>query len=446
MLLRLILAIPIILMPNLLYVPLDTGIPAINLANLLLIAVVVALLLSPRDKASDHAPGLLTPPLLLLFAALTISFYIATTDSSRGLMADVTELKNFIFYPLLYFAYRRCRQDIAGTRQLILLTLAVAVAAGLDALRQGLSADTLTSFADTNRVAGPFGDYRSANRAGIFFAMFLPLFAAFALFQSGKKMQRLAALGACAVIAVAIMLTYSRQAYLIAIISVALLMVRRHVLLGILLALVSIPAISLLPEGVTQRVAETQQYSTTGRAELDVSTSSRFDIWKGAIRMWQDHPAGVGLDRFPRHIGDYSDYANYDAHNMYVLMLAETGPLGLAALLWVLWRMLRLALAVRRSADEADAESTALGIGFTVSVIAMAMGNLFGSPFHEGLIMANFWILCGLVERYALLKRQHATVGEDTVVLVRAAPLEAIAGRFPLSERTQPGRYRILPK
>ena len=64
--------------------------------------------------------------------------------------------------------------------------------------------------------------------------------------------------------------------------------------------------------------------------------------------MWQDHPAGVGLNRFPRKIGDYSNYSDFDAHNMYVLILAECGPLGLAALLWLLWRMLRLALALRR--------------------------------------------------------------------------------------------------
>ena len=67
MLLRLLLAIPIVLMPNLLYLPLDTGIPAINLANLLLIAMVMALLLTPRDRLTAHTTGTLTPPLLFLF-------------------------------------------------------------------------------------------------------------------------------------------------------------------------------------------------------------------------------------------------------------------------------------------------------------------------------------------------------------------------------------------
>ena len=131
---------------------------------------------------------------------------------------------------------------------------------------------------------------------------------------------------------------------------------------------------------------------------------------------------------------------------MYVLMLTECGPLGLIALLWLLWRMLRLALALRRSGDESDAEVKALGMGFTVAVIAMAMGNLYGSPFHEGLVMANFWIMCGLVERYTLLKRQAALAAAKASDTPRLDVAQAIAGRYPLSERILPGRYRIFSK
>jgi O-antigen ligase len=444
--LRLLLAVPIVLMPNLLYVPLDTGIPAINLANLLLIALIIALIVSPPDRLTGRTMGVLTPPLLFLFLALLVGFLIAVTTLPGDTLDDITELKNFVFYPLLYFAYRRSKQDLHGTRQLIYLSLAVVLAAGVDTLLQGLANDAFASYSDTNRFAGPFGDYRSANRAGVFFAMFLPMFAAFALFLRGHKVWSAVAIGGCFIVTLAIMLTYSRQSYLIAIIAVALLLVRRHLVLAILLALAAIPAISLLPEGVTQRVASTQQYTATGHTELDVSTVSRFEIWGGALKMWRDHPAGVGLNRFPRKIGDYSTYSDFDAHNMYVLMLAELGPLGLAAMLWLLWRMLRLALALRRSGDDSDHEVKALGMGFTVAVIAMAMGNLYGSPFHEGLVMANFWIMCGLVERYTLLKRHAAIAAAKTSDTPRVDVAQAIAGRYPLSERILPGRYRIIPK
>jgi O-antigen ligase len=446
MLLRLLLAIPIVLMPNLLYLPLDTGIPSINLANLLLIVVVMGLLMSPRDRLTSHTTGVLTPAMLLLFLAVVIGYVIAVTTLPTDPLPDLTSVKNFVFYPLLYFVYRRCKQDLRGTRQLIYLSLAVVLAASMDTILQGLASDAFASYSDTNRFAGPFGDYRSANRAGVYFAMFLPMFAAFALFLRGHKVWVAIAIAGCAIVSMAIMLTYSRQSYLIAILAVALLLVRRHLVLAVVLALATVPAISLLPTGVTERVAGTQQYTRSGHTELDVSTVSRFEIWGGAMKMWQDHPEGVGLDRFPHYIGEYTSYPNFDAHNMYVLILSECGPLGLLALLWLLWRMLRLALALRRSGDASDTELQALGMGFTVSVIAMAMGNLYGSPFHEGLVMANFWIMCGLVERYSLLKR-HAAMAAAKVDDTRPVAIpQAIAGRYPLSERILPGRYREIPK
>jgi hypothetical protein len=60
--------------------------------------------------------------------------------------------------------------------------------------------------------------------------------------------------------------------------------------------------------------------------------------------------------------------------------------------------------------------------------------------------MANFWIMCGLVERYTLLKRQGATAAAKASDMPHLGVAEAIAGRFPLSERILPGRYRINPK
>lgn len=436
MLRRLIFAIPIVLLPNSLHVPFDTGLPAINLANLLLIVVVLAM---PRRRADlpPAGPGMLTAPLLLLFLSLVIALVIALATRPGDLMADLTELKNFIFYPLLYFVYRHCRQDLDGTRQLIALTLVVAVVAGLESVWEGIGRDSFSSFDDSKRIAGPFGGSRVSNRAGVFFAMFLPLLVAFALFVRGHRFWRLLAGVGIVVLVAAIMVTFSRQSYLIAVVTTLLLLLRRHLLLAGLLAVAMIPAISLLPEGVTQRVVETQQINEIGDAQLDVSTASRFEIWEGAMQMWRDQPAGVGLGRFTQYIGNYSDYVGYDAHNMYVLMLAECGPLGLIAMLWLLWRLLRLAVTVRRSSVEGDSESQALALGFALSVIAMAMGNLYGSAFNEGLVMANFWILCGLVEHYAALKRHARTA--QVVVPVEVA--DAIHQRFPLATHIAPGHY-----
>ena len=446
MLLRLLLAVPILFMPNMLHFAFDTGVPGLNIANIVFLLVVGVLVISGRKNKPDEKWGQLTPPLFFLYAVLLIGFVLAQVTSPTSFMEDFTYLKNAIFYTLLYFVYRHCGQDLKGTRQLIILVMVVAAIAGVEAIREGLDYG-IGRYSETRRASGPFGvDYRDANRAGVFYAMFLPMFIAMALFFKGQKFWRAAALVGCAILAIAIMVTYSRQSYLIALVGLSLLLLRRNVLLAGIIALLMLPAMSLLPASVTQRVAETEQKDAVGAEQLDVSTASRFDIWAGGLQMWQEHPAGVGLNRFPHFIGTYTPaYKGYDAHNIYVRTLAEYGPLGIAALLWLLWRMLKLGLVIRRSAPPADTEAKALGIGFTVAVICMALGNMYGSPFFEGPVMANFWALCGLMEHYASLKRQARSDSGPTQSAQDQQDLNSMGARFPLASRAQPGRYAPAP-
>ncbi len=442
MLRMLLLAIPIVFMPNALHLSFETGIPGLNLANVVFLLAVAAVVLGGRRRNAAPGWGELTPALLAYFAMAVAGFFLAQFTRPGTLADDIVVLKNVLFYPLLYLVYRNCKLDPRNTRWLIILVMVVAAVAGVEAVREGLDYG-FGHYVESRRASGPFGaDYRNANRAGVFYAMFLPMFIAMALFFRRQKLWRIAAITCCAILVLAIMATYSRQSYAIALFGFSLLLLRRHVLLAVLIALVALPAASLLPESVTQRVAETEQTNAAGVEELDMSTASRFEIWGGAVKMWQEHPVGVGLGRFPKYIGRYSSHAGFDAHNYYVLVMSELGPFGLAALAWLLWRMLRLAGKVRRSIGEASAESKALGIGFTVSVVAMALGNLYGSPFTEGSVMANFWILCGLLEHYARFGPGMAGAAAP----VAPAAETAIAARFPLAARAAPGRYRAAPQ
>lgn len=445
MLRRAFLALLIVFMPNALHFPFETGLPGLNLSNLLLIFALMAVLLSGRDVAwPKPGRGQLTIGLIGLFIALGIGFVISQLGMPLGIMDDVTYLKNAIFYPLLYFVYRRCREDLAGTRQLIILVLVVAAVAGIEAVREGLDYG-IANYSETRRASGPFGvDYRMANRAGVFYAMFLPMFVALALFLRAQKVWRLSAVLGTVILASAIMFTFSRQSYLIAIVAVCILLLRRSITVALCSALLMFASMSLLPDSVTQRVAETEQSTASGHEELDDSTASRFEIWSGAAQMWSEHPLGVGLNRFKRYIGNYSHYAGYDAHNFYVLTLAELGPLGIVALLFLFWRLWQLAGSIRaRARISGDAESIALAMGFTLTVVSTALGNIYGSPFLEGAVMANFWILCGLLERYFALTSQRQELRYPDKNLPSAA---RIGTRFPLAARAHPNRYGSNPQ
>jgi O-antigen ligase len=436
--LYLLLALAIILLPNALHVSFDAGIPGLNFSNLLFLVLLVVLVFSSKRVNGDTGrPARLTAPLLVFFGVLVMGYMIAAPSELSDSMTDVTRLKNAIFYPLLYFVFRHCRQDLSRTRQLIMLVLLVAPLAAVEAIYQGFQFG-LGEYVEEQRATGPFGDANMANRAGVFFAMFLPMLAALAVFDH-RKFVRVAAVVGCVLLAMAILFTYSRQSYLIALVGLLILLMHRSMAAAVLATVLLVATVSYLPTSVLQRVEQTRQTDVTGAPTVDNSTASRFELWQGALEMWKESPGGVGLGRFPTYIGDYnSEYDGRDAHNAFVLVWAELGLLGLAAMLWLFWRMWSISRFMRRSAAPGDSEGYAFALGFRISVVSVALSNVYGSPFFEGLIMASFWILCGLVERYAALKSAtaEARVPEASRPLMT---MSRIADRFPLAARAMPG-------
>lgn len=430
--LRLLFAILIFYVVYSLHWPLDTGIPAVNVSNLLFGAIVIGILSRKEEPPlSEHAE--LKSTLVIFFLSMLVAFVIARATSNGDLIVDVTYFKNALFYPLFYFIGLRARLDLKQTRQMIILVFAVAALAGIQAIRQGLDYG-IGNFVETHRASGPFGTtYAMANRAGVYYAMYVPMFAAIALSFKRQKLWRVAGIVGVVLMSLAIMFTYSRQSYGIALVGLALVFLRRSFLLSLLMAGAVALLIGYLPSSVTERVQETQQRSASGGVEVDPSTASRWEIWAGASQMWPEHPFGVGLNRFKDNIGRYAPaYEGYDAHNYYVLTMSEGGVFGIAALLWLIYRLLRFAGHLRQRAPPDDAEAQGLTLGFGAFIVCMAMGNLYGSPFSEGAVMGNFWMLCGLLERYIALKRP-AVASESVVETAAISP--SMIERFPLAAR-----------
>lgn len=434
---RLLYAIPIVLLPNALHLPSDLGMAA---SIVLLVAAVV---FGQRDPPHLAHTGYLTPPLIGLLVALLLGYLTAQWDDASNAGEDLLRAKYAITYPLLYIAYRRCGLDLKATKQLIVLVLVVATVAGLEAVFQGLKFN-LDAFDYNQRATGPFGTINAANRAGVFFAMFLPMFVALALQPDRHQLTRWLAMAGGAILAAAILFTFSRQSYLIALLGILLLLihrvlVRRRVPVAVLAVLLVVVGAGLLPESAIQRMEGTRQVDASGMTSYDASTTSRIDLWKGGLAMLADHPGGVGLGRFREHIGKYTNQPDKDAHNGFVLILSECGPLGLAMMLWLLWRLWGLARKLRISIGS-HLPDGAFALGFTVAVISMALGNMYGSPYAEGLVMHSFWILCGLLERYGIAKA-HA----EAALTSQSRPPQAIglATRFPLAARALPGLAAI---
>ena len=415
MILTAILAALLIYSVNQIHLYVELGIPGINLTNLIFGAALVFLAVSQRGAAPPKP--MLGGALRLYFAAIALATVIGMLVRPQSPMEDLTYLKTLLFYPLYYFLFYYGVRDLKSARRLILLVFVIALVAALEAVKEGMSYG-IGAYAETQRASGPFGfDYRNANRAGVFYAMFIPLFAAPAFFLKGQPLWRMVALGGVLVLAAAILFTYSRQSYFIGLLVLALLAIRRSTVIAVVCAIGFAMSIPFLPSGVFERVQETQQVGEYGEEELDVSTASRFEIWAGAVEMWAENPMGIGANRFKGMIGNYSNFPGKDAHNYFVLTMAEAGFFGLFALLWLVFTMWRLGSRLVQTAF--DPESRALAHGFRFAVLAMALGNLYGSPFPEGTVMGVFWALAALVERRAQLVQAQATMPKAPPVAVR---------------------------
>ena len=426
-----LLAILLVYTVNQLHFPQDLGVRGVNVANLLFAIALVAVLMRGRPAPGAAPPRpMLKRALTGWFVVLLFAFLVARLDGSAPMVDDLTYLKTALFYPLFYFLFFHGVRDLAWTRRLIGVVLVVAAVAAIEALREAVSYG-IGDFVESRRASGPFGiDYRSANRAGVYYAMFLPMFLGLAVFLRKRPTLRAAALAGVLLVTGAILFTYSRQAYFIALGGLMLLLMRRGfvaTLLGAVLLMVVIPR---LPEGVAERVEKTQQQGEYGQTEYDESTASRWEIWSGAGKLWADQPYGIGLNRFKDRIGDYSTIAGKDAHNFYVLTLVEAGVQGLVALLFLVAAMLKLARRLRVAA--VDAEGRALALGAGVAIVCMALGNVYGSPFFEGTVMGTFWALLGLLERYALLRQGAAAPA------VAASPAASQLERQPVSAARAP--------
>lgn len=401
--------------------PSDLGIPGVNVINILVaLAFVVLFLTGGRGERLDRP--LLAGPLLAYFAAMALASVIAIAAGPGSLMDSLTYLKTTLFYPLYYLLFYYGIRTQREAWRLVGLGLVLAVVAAGQAWWQAIELG-IGVYEEAHRAWGPFGeDYRSANLAGVFYAMFVPVFAALAVLQRSSTALRVVAVLALVVTLGAVVFTYSRTAYAIALIALALVAWRRGIGTVAVLMLIGMLALPFLPEGATQRVQETQVVDEHGMTRLDESTASRPEIWAGGLEMWSRAPMGVGHGRFPEEIGNYSDHAGMDAHNFFVLTLAEAGVLGLLALIWLVLRLWRLGrwMSWYASSDVA----AILAWGFQAMLICMVLGNMFSSFFRVGALMGMLWALAGAMERLTQISYEEAREDEEADAQALSGDLE----------------------
>jgi O-antigen ligase len=196
-------------------------------------------------------------------------------------------------------------------------------------------------------------------------------------------------------LAISFVYTFSRTSYLgvIPLVAVLALLSSRRRLMGgvLLLLLVGSPMVAyLVPTPVVKRVLYTfepeagQPTVSLGRIAFDPSTSARLISFRQALEGWMERPIlGYGVTGF----------RFMDAQ--YPRTLVETGVVGFAAFLWLVWSVLRSGVGAFRALG--DPRDRGLALGFVAGTVGLLTHALGANTFIIVRIMEPFWFFAGIV-------------------------------------------------
>ena len=211
------------------------------------------------------------------------------------------------------------------------------------------------------------------------------------------------AIAAAALAFAAVLATFDRAAWLgLAIAALVIAAAQRRTGRALLAGIGAGAAAFLLLPQVRARFASA--FDVRGNAD-------RVFVWSRAAEIIRDHPLlGIGFGNYPRVCGAYYDrvdpafYMRTWAHNTELSLLAETGPLGVAALLW-------LGIAAAVSLARRIRSGDGLALGGAASAAALAVIAQAHDVFYDTKVMYALWLALGV----ALSPRETPAPGSASV-------------------------------
>lgn len=335
----------------------------------------------------------LNRPILAYFLTTLVATLVGYMTGTVKTVGGFLYVLKYMEYFVVYYMVVNNVQDRAQAWRLVRVAFFAAVVVSLIGIAQIPSGE---------RVSAPFeGEVGEPNTFGGYLLIMMGL-AAGLLLESPRAKTRMLSLGFLVVLAIPFLYTLSRASYLgfLPLVAVlALLSSRRRLMAGLLLLLLvgSPLVVYLFPTPVVKRVLYTfepeagQPTVRLGHVAFDPSTSERLISFQQAVEGWVKRPIlGYGVTGF----------MFMDAQ--YPRILVETGVLGLAAFLWLVWALLRSSLRAFRALKEPTDRGLALGfLAGTAGLLTHAIG---ANSFIIVRIMEPFWFFAGIVTMLPMLQ------------------------------------------
>ena len=341
-----------------------------------------------RKPLRDFA-GFLVPVVLLLIADL-ISFTKAG-DLQLSVYGFIEHFRTALLFVVLAFSVRQGKKELQAASLAIVWAVIMigGICVGEMILQRNIGIHVWAAGEFDNQVFRSAGLSTPTLAAG-YLAALLPLVAIEYFFPISKARKLLAGLGLVLGIA-GLGCTLSRAALgILAIGMIPLfLLLRRHQLIRRGHILLGLLCIGLLGAGLADKITARSDEGRT--ATLD----GRTGLIGTALNMASDSPLiGEGLNNYEFEMygfipNDQRQSFEYIVHNKFFLTLAETGLLGLAALVGL------LAVASRRAFLLAKS-GLPLGTGLLCSMIIVVL-HMNVESYETGAILLNVWILIAMV-------------------------------------------------
>ncbi|MBT2487428.1 O-antigen ligase family protein [Streptomyces sp. ISL-96] len=384
-----------------------------------------ALVLSALAQALHRRRRPLTPTAALVLGLPAVAIAVATataTDPTAALTGFVRYLQVFVLVPAAVVLLLRTPDHF---RIITTALIALAVTQGATGVYQYATSTGASYMGEDIRAVGTFG---ATDVMGMATVVSYGLLAALALAlrppKNAHPYLRPCAITATVALTVPLALSFSRGAWiatLIAAFAMILLTGRRQAVRALTTvtatAVILVGGFGIGSEMISQRLTSITEVTEAP----DRSVTDRYTMWTAAASMWQDRPAtGVGLKGFPAHrdahasiaLSSGSDTAGagqsfhkqalLSPHNMYLLVLAEQGLIGLTAFL-ASWAAILLAALrrLRSPTTSADCGLAAVGLA-TWQTVDFLYADIGGpSTVLTGIILglAAWWALAPSEER-----------------------------------------------
>lgn len=364
-----------------------------KLENLVLPLLVLWGLSTIRDRGLRLPRNSFLPPLLVFLALATLSYFLSpfrAVSWSDGLRELLLGGGFFLAATAILSSERRQR---------IALTV-LYIAVGISALAGFYLFSQQVYFPDTPRRI--WLSFMHPNTTGSVLLLLIPLGIALTVGRI-PRMARIIFGLATVLLGLAMVLTFSRTAWLGLLVGLGVLVMHwrlRFYLLGALLLLggVLVLGVNFGPQNYLQN--RVQSISTFAR---DPNIEKRLIYWQGVIGMIETRPLlgyGPGYRVFMQaYERDFKEVQTGEepvhAHNMYLALGAGLGIPGLLAFLWLLMNSLgALRTGLSRSTD---CFRCFYSRGMTAGLAGFLVGGLADNPLFSFRVMLVFWLLLAIV-------------------------------------------------